>query len=177
MLQWTQLNRRVGGVLPTPSDVAYTYKAGARMADSIQILESRNPYVVDGPQEPERVPGADEQRVYHTFHVPPALRQTAYEINLQLTSARRLQNAEKQRARKTASRAIKIGRLVRPKTCQQCGIHACRIDGHHADYTQPLLIEWLCLRCHGAADRRRHIREYAELQALGEVLEEVDMLV
>lgn len=54
------------------------------MADSIHILESRNPYDVDAPQEPERLPGSDEQLVYNTFHVSPELRQKAYEINLRL---------------------------------------------------------------------------------------------
>lgn len=105
------------------------------------------------------------QRVYNTFHVPPALRQTAYQINLRLHAEKAALEAKKQRARKLARNAEKMGKLVRPDTCEQCGSGG-RINGHHPDYDQPLLIEWLCGRCHEQADRYRNVRENAEVEEL-----------
>lgn len=53
--------------------------------------------------------------------------------------------------------AIERGHLVRPAACEKCrrvpplakdgrsNIHA-----HHADYSKPLDVEWLCAKCHRA---------------------------
>lgn len=39
-------------------------------------------------------------------------------------------------------------RLIDPATtCQDCGAVG-PTHGHHADYSQPLAVEWLCRRCH-----------------------------
>jgi predicted Zn-ribbon and HTH transcriptional regulator len=43
--------------------------------------------------------------------------------------------------------AIRRGVLVRPPTCQNCGI-AGRIEAAHGDYTRPLDVRWLCVPCH-----------------------------
>lgn len=51
--------------------------------------------------------------------------------------------------------AIKAGLLVRPEECSRC--HkipklrtdgASGIQGHHNDYSKPLVVEWLCSKCH-----------------------------
>jgi len=69
-----------------------------------------------------------------------------------LIAARRwsLANPEKRRAEYTALWAIKNGLLVR-QPCEQCGNP--KTHAHHEDYSQPLLVAWLCSRHH----RRRHI--------------------
>ena len=44
--------------------------------------------------------------------------------------------------------AIEMGELEAPSTCSQCGREA-KIKAHHADYTKPFEIVWLCQSCHG----------------------------
>jgi len=47
--------------------------------------------------------------------------------------------------------ALKSGDLVRPPVCDRCGQKAPPdnpLQAHHADYDQPLCVEWLCKRCH-----------------------------
>lgn len=50
-------------------------------------------------------------------------------------------------------RAIRSGRLIRPGTCEECGI-AGAIEAAHSDYTKPLDVRWLCQPCHRAWDSR-----------------------
>lgn len=54
-------------------------------------------------------------------------------------------------ARRVYRRALRTGDLVRPALCAECG-KACKPDGHHEDYDQPLLVRWLCQVCHLRAD-------------------------
>jgi hypothetical protein len=44
--------------------------------------------------------------------------------------------------------------LVRPDACERCGAEGA-VEGHHADYSKPLEVEWLCRSCH----RLHHERE------------------
>jgi hypothetical protein len=70
------------------------------------------------------------------------------------TRAFKARNPEKVKAHWIVHRAIKRGELQRPSECSSCA-RACRPDAHHADYAQPLAVEWLCRKCHGRADRLR----------------------
>jgi hypothetical protein len=45
------------------------------------------------------------------------------------------------------SRAIKNGKMIRAGKCQICGSER-KIEAHHADYTKPLEVQWLCKKCH-----------------------------
>lgn len=54
------------------------------------------------------------------------------------------------------ARAVKRGDLVKPKECSWCGATDQPIEGHHPDYDRPLMVVWICRRCHKA-----HHREYA----------------
>lgn len=52
-------------------------------------------------------------------------------------------------------RAIKKNILIRPDTCEKCGITpplkkngVAGIDAHHCDYNKPLEVMWLCISCH-----------------------------
>jgi hypothetical protein len=54
-------------------------------------------------------------------------------------------------ARQAVYNAVRDGRLVRPPTCACCGVESDRIEGHHADYSKPLEVVWLCKPCHTAA--------------------------
>jgi hypothetical protein len=64
-------------------------------------------------------------------------------------------NGEKRRAHSTFWRVFRAFRCVRPETCYACGASGRRIEAHHADYTQPLAVQWLCKPCHHRADQQR----------------------
>lgn len=61
---------------------------------------------------------------------------------------------EQRKAHSLVSYAVKCGRISKPKHCDDCGIEAKRIHGHHEDYSKPLDVAWLCVPCHGKRHRR-----------------------
>lgn len=50
------------------------------------------------------------------------------------------------RARVKAQNAVRAGKLER-QPCQTCGTKR-RLEMHHADYSKPLEVVWLCFRHH-----------------------------
>ncbi len=48
------------------------------------------------------------------------------------------------------NKAIKSGVLTRPRKCEGCG-KIKKVIGHHPDYNMPLIVVWLCTKCHGIA--------------------------
>jgi len=50
--------------------------------------------------------------------------------------------------------AIKQGKIVRQKSCQECGKSGIKIQAHHDDYSKPLEIRWLCIDCHAKTRRK-----------------------
>lgn len=64
------------------------------------------------------------------------------------------ENAEKRRAHSIFWRALRTGLIVRPDSCSSCGAKG-RIEAHHANYAQPLAVQWLCKPCHYQADQQR----------------------
>lgn len=75
------------------------------------------------------------------------------ERHLDHARADRKRNREKVNARGVTHRAIKRGALARPDACQRCGRADRAIEAHHADYTKPLEVEWLCQPCHTEVHR------------------------
>jgi hypothetical protein len=59
----------------------------------------------------------------------------------------------KRRAHNIANEAVRSGKLVSPGNCRDCGSPG-PLQKHHPDYSQPLLIEWLCTGCHGKRHRK-----------------------
>lgn len=59
-------------------------------------------------------------------------------------------NATQLRANKTLQRAVRTGKIVKPSHCSRCQnpTERWRLHGHHEDYSQPLVVTWLCHRCH-----------------------------
>lgn len=57
-------------------------------------------------------------------------------------------NKLKKRAHGIVREALKNGTLVKPASCSKCGKLSEHIEGHHDDYEQPLVVEWLCISCH-----------------------------
>jgi hypothetical protein len=71
----------------------------------------------------------------------------------------RERHPEKHAARCAVTKAISVGKLTRSDHCERCGAldrpardGRPQIHGHHADYSKPLDVEWLCRACHKIAD-------------------------
>lgn len=52
---------------------------------------------------------------------------------------------EKYKAKILTGNAIKYGKLVR-QPCEVCGLPEAQ--AHHDDYSKPLEVRWLCIKCH-----------------------------
>lgn len=63
----------------------------------------------------------------------------------------RLKFPHKTKARQALARAVRSGKLAR-KPCEKCG--DANSQGHHADYSKPLDVNWLCARHHAQAHGR-----------------------
>lgn len=57
--------------------------------------------------------------------------------------------------------AVKAGLITRAPRCQMCG-RACKTDAHHADYSRPFAVIWVCRSCHAYADAQRRKAEGRE---------------
>ena len=68
---------------------------------------------------------------------------------------------KRQRANNMLKRAIKAGKIKRPKVCAKCLRRSGAIEGHHPDYTEPLKVEWLCLKCHRAKHHKKQVTQYS----------------
>jgi hypothetical protein len=71
----------------------------------------------------------------------------ASQIDRGIFARRRKLSRAKDRTRQATYRALRTGLLVRPDHCEQCSRPP---EAHHPDYTQPLLIRWLCRTHHVA---------------------------
>lgn len=56
-------------------------------------------------------------------------------------------NIIKRSAAVLVGNAVRDGKLLKPNECSQCGSEGM-IHGHHDDYAFPLVVRWLCSRCH-----------------------------
>jgi hypothetical protein len=67
----------------------------------------------------------------------------------------RQNNPERSRAHARVAYALKMGKLVRPSECEDCGRYdgwngqsVSKIEAHHLDYSKPLDVAWVCRSCH-----------------------------
>lgn len=58
----------------------------------------------------------------------------------------------KELCRNRLRNAVKASEIEKPKECEDCGEKSV-LHGHHADYTKPLNVTWLCSTCHGLEHR------------------------
>ena len=68
----------------------------------------------------------------------------------------RTKHPERYKAHREISNALRRGDIHRPKNCQRCNV-SCIPHGHHADYSKPLEVEWLCGACHRAEHGYAHL--------------------
>lgn len=73
----------------------------------------------------------------------------------------RIRNPERAAAHSAVAAAIRRGELMR-QACEVCG--DLRAEAHHADYREPLRVQWLCRQHH--AEEHRQQRFYG----IGQVL-------
>ena len=55
---------------------------------------------------------------------------------------------ERRIARGVVNHALRDGRIEKPSACEICGNNA-KLQAHHADYSKPLEVIWICSPCHG----------------------------
>ena len=51
------------------------------------------------------------------------------------------------KAQKILQYSVRRGYVIRPCYCENC-LDKCNPQGHHFDYTKPLEVTWLCVKCH-----------------------------
>lgn len=81
-------------------------------------------------------------------------------LRARITKEWREKYPERAKAQEIAANAVRDGKLARGYQCETCGTTG-RIEKHHPDYSQPLLVAWLCKVCHCAADKVRRLSEDA----------------
>ena len=54
---------------------------------------------------------------------------------------------EKVKARSILNTAVLNGNVIKPKLCSVCNKNK-KLDAHHADYSRPLDVKWVCRYCH-----------------------------
>jgi hypothetical protein len=69
---------------------------------------------------------------------------------------RKYPTSHKEIARNKLRQAVYYGRIYKPTKCEICG-SVTPLDGHHNDYSLPLIVEWLCRKCHGKKHRLESI--------------------
>lgn len=91
-----------------------------------------------------RVRNAEKIREYDRARAKTAIRKMHI-----AQRARRFRDEypRKYAAHSAVSNALRAGRLVKAKSCEQCGSERA-LHGHHDDYAQPLVVRWLCAVCH-----------------------------
>lgn len=80
-------------------------------------------------------------------HCEPCKRAAFNAERVRYHHAVKARNPEKYRARKKLNRSISRGWMTKPDCCSRCGAGG-RIEGHHADYSKPREVVWLCPPCH-----------------------------
>lgn len=59
----------------------------------------------------------------------------------------RAENPVKYAAHSAVGYAVKSGKIVKLDNCEVCSSDF-HIEGHHDDYAFPLIVRWLCSKCH-----------------------------
>lgn len=78
------------------------------------------------------------------------------EIHLKANQDYRAKYPLKYKAKTTVSNYLRDGKLFRPDNCEKCNTK-CKPQAHHDDYSKPIDVRWLCVRCHN--DFHNGVRE------------------
>lgn len=61
-------------------------------------------------------------------------------------------NPQKAAAHALVLWAVRSGMLTKPEICEECKMNK-KLEGHHEDYLNPLVVKWLCKSCHSEKHR------------------------
>ena len=62
---------------------------------------------------------------------------------------------EHRRVRNATRKFAKAFLIEHKDICECCGIKKFTLTKHHPDYSQPLLVQWLCEECHNELHKKR----------------------
>ena len=70
--------------------------------------------------------------------------------NYLASKMQRVRFPEKYKARLAVKNAVVLGKLIKPNSCSDCLeiLPKNQIHAHHANYSKPLVVDWLCRKCH-----------------------------
>jgi len=68
------------------------------------------------------------------------------------------ENTLREKARAETRHAIKTGALKKPLFCPECGSEK-KLEPHHPDYGRPLLVHWLCQKCHREKHKGKQVKK------------------
>lgn len=89
---------------------------------------------------------AEYSRIFRNKHLEKIKQKDA-----EYAKKRRILQPDKVKARKFIQNAVRDGRIIKPKFCEQCKGNKVRIEGHHYNGYSPscwLNVIWLCVSCH-----------------------------
>lgn len=69
------------------------------------------------------------------------------EVNRRSSAIHRKKFPKKVQARNKIHYHVKVGNIIRPDHCEECGTK-CKTHAHHCDYSKPLDVIWFCKSCH-----------------------------
>ena len=58
------------------------------------------------------------------------------------------ENVIKRAASTIVGNAVRDGRIIKPENCEECNAVPSRLHGHHDNYDYPMIVRWLCSKCH-----------------------------
>ena len=94
----------------------------------------------------------EQARGYAKRHVK-RYRQAHPDKVYQWTNGWRKRHPEKHMAHTAIAHAITRGKMTKPMICDRCGATGL-LDAHHPDYSQKLVVKWLCRVCHSILHRQ-----------------------
>ena len=72
--------------------------------------------------------------------------------------AYRKKHPERYRAQNAVNNAVRDGRLKKPEACEVCNTPGL-IHAHHHDYSRPLDVVWVCVKCHRDLHHQESLKE------------------
>jgi len=94
----------------------------------------------------------DKQRGMRPDRVEMRKLYQASDQGKQILKKLRTRYAEKNPIKRAAAimvgNAVRDRKLIKPDSCEKCFAKPSRLCGHHDDYAFPLVVRWLCSKCH-----------------------------